>query len=163
MRHSATAEATIHDLSTDGRGVTRMDERVCFVERALPGDRVRVRLDPAAKPSRATVLELLEPSPRPCAASLSARGQCQGSLWGVSDYGQQLHFKHSLIERTLRKAIGDGAGAARRPLAAALGLSQPAVPAASGLKTATRASVFKPARANPSESTSTPASWARRP
>ncbi len=104
---SQTAETIIHDLSTDGRGVARVDERVYFVERVLPGDRVRLALDANAKPPTATVLALLKPSPGRVPHPCPHAAECRGSLWGGLNYAQQLRVKQGLIERTLRKTVGD--------------------------------------------------------
>ena len=44
-----TAEVVIESLATGGRGVARIDGYVVFVDRALPGDRVRIRLRSARR------------------------------------------------------------------------------------------------------------------
>ena len=99
--------ARIESLATDGRGVVRLDGVVYFVPRALPGDLVLLNLNSASKPPSAEVVSLLEPShvrvPHPCPHA----ALCQGSLWGSLGYAQQLAHKHELVERTLRKAVGD--------------------------------------------------------
>jgi 23S rRNA (uracil1939-C5)-methyltransferase len=100
-------EARIEDLSTDGRGVVRIENIVYFVSRALPGDLVSLDLNSQTNPASARVVALLEPSPFRVAHPCPYADICQGSLWGGFDYGKQLESKHSLAVRTLRKAIGD--------------------------------------------------------
>jgi 23S rRNA (uracil1939-C5)-methyltransferase len=97
---------TIESLSTDGRGVARIGGAACFVDRAYPGDSVRVAVDTASKPPSATVLELLQPSPDRVDHPCPHAAVCAGSLWGGLDYAHQLSAKRDLVERTLRKAIG---------------------------------------------------------
>ena len=59
-----TAEVAIESLATGGRGVARIDGYVVFVDRALPGDRVRIRLRSARRRhGEADVLELIAPGP----------------------------------------------------------------------------------------------------
>lgn len=106
-RSSLPVEATIHDLSTDGRGVVRIEGVVYFVTRGLPGDHVLLRLESRSKPPSADVAALLEPSPLRVPHPCPHAADCQGSLWGGLDYPEQLKHKHDLVDRTLRKAVGN--------------------------------------------------------
>ena len=59
-------ELTIDSLAYGGRGVARHGELVVFVDRALPGDRVRARVTKFKKRyAEAQAVELLEPGPGP--------------------------------------------------------------------------------------------------
>jgi 23S rRNA (uracil1939-C5)-methyltransferase len=99
--------ATIEDLATDGRGVARLDGRAVFVERALPGDRVKLELIAGSQPPAARVVELLDPSADRCAHPCPHAAECAGSIWGNLNYARQLEIKRGLIARTLRKFIGE--------------------------------------------------------
>ena len=54
----------VESLASDGRGVARHNGLVIFMERALPGQRVRARVLTVRKRlAEAVVEEVLEPSP----------------------------------------------------------------------------------------------------
>ncbi|HEY3296754.1 MAG TPA: hypothetical protein VGL38_15085 [bacterium] len=100
------ATATIQDLSTDGRGVVRIENVVYFVPRGMPGDELLLELLPQSKPPSANIVSIITPSPlrrpHPCPHA----DTCQGSVWGCLDDSAQLSHKRDLVERTLRKAAG---------------------------------------------------------
>jgi len=97
-----TAEVAIESLATGGRGVARIDGYVVFVDRALPGDRVRVRLRSARRRhGEADVLELLAPGPDRVEPTCPHVGACGGCRWQALAYPAQLVEK----ERMVRDAI----------------------------------------------------------
>lgn len=58
-------ELDVTALAYGGRGVARSEAFVVFLRGAVPGDRVRARITRRKKShAEATLLELLEPSPR---------------------------------------------------------------------------------------------------
>jgi 23S rRNA (uracil1939-C5)-methyltransferase len=99
-------EATVEHLSTDGRGIVRVDGQVYFVSGVLPGDRVLLDLNATTKPQSAVAIQLLAPSPHRVPHLCPHFGPCCGSVWGCLEYGEQLRVKQELVERTLRKSIG---------------------------------------------------------
>jgi len=105
MRDRGEAEAVVHDLSTDGRGVVRVGGVVYFAPGALPGDRVKLALDAHTRPPSASVVRLLEPSPHRMAHPCPHATACMGSVWGTLAYSAQLECKRALTERTLRKQV----------------------------------------------------------
>jgi 23S rRNA (uracil1939-C5)-methyltransferase len=98
---------TADDLSTDGRGVIHSGGMAYFVPSVFPGDTVEVALDPASKPPSGRLIKLIQTSPKRVQHPCPEAASCQGSVWGSLDYSEQLVYKHSLIVRTLRKAIGE--------------------------------------------------------
>jgi 23S rRNA (uracil1939-C5)-methyltransferase len=100
-------EAVIEGLSTDGRGVVRLDGVVHFAAGALPGDRVELELLSHTHPPSARLTRLLEASPHRVAHPCPEAAVCTGSVWGVLDYEEQLKHKRELVLRTLRKAVGE--------------------------------------------------------
>ncbi|MEY4225392.1 MAG: hypothetical protein RL190_149 [Actinomycetota bacterium] len=96
------ADVAIESLATGGRGVARIDGYVVFVDRALPGDRVRVRLRSARRRhGEADVLELLAPGPDRVEPTCPHVGACGGCRWQALAYPAQLVEK----ERMVRDAI----------------------------------------------------------
>jgi 23S rRNA (uracil1939-C5)-methyltransferase len=99
-------EATIEHLSTDGRGVTRVEGTVYFVSGGLPGDKVLLNLDARTKPPSAGITQMLQESPHRVTHPCPHFGPCCGSVWGCLAYEEQLKAKRELVERTLRKSLG---------------------------------------------------------
>ena len=104
---SQKADVTIHGLATDGRGAARVEGGVYFIPGALPGDKLRVQLDSETKPPSGEILEMIEPSPHRVEHPCPHAGVCTASSWGWLSYEQQLEHKRALVERTLRKTVGN--------------------------------------------------------
>ena len=102
-----TVEAVVEGLSTDGRAVVRIDGTVFFVTGAMPGDRARLILYTETRPPSARVEKLLTPSEHRVAYPCPEAAVCHGSVWQVLAYQEQLRHKRDLVQRTLRKALGD--------------------------------------------------------
>ena len=102
---SATeVELDIQDLSHDGRGIGRLDGRVVFVDGALPGDRVLVRLLPQRRRQlHAELRRILQPSPQRRRPPCILADHCGGcSLQPLSDEGQQ-QWKQRSLEQALQR------------------------------------------------------------
>ncbi len=105
---SATeAELEIQDLSHDGRGIGRLDGRVVFVDGALPGDRVLIRLLPQRRRQlHADLRRILQPSPQRRRPPCILADHCGGcSLQPLSDEGQQ-QWKQRSLEQALQRIAG---------------------------------------------------------
>ncbi len=71
--------ATVTDLSHDGRGVARIDDKVVFVHGALPGEEVRFRITARRRQyDQGELLEVLRPSPERVAPRCPHFGVCGG-------------------------------------------------------------------------------------
>ena len=98
------AETVIESLSTGGRGVARLDGFVVFVDRALPGDRVRVRVRTSRrKHGEADVIELLAPGPERVEPTCPHVGECGGCRWQALAYPAQLREKEQLIRDAITR------------------------------------------------------------
>ncbi len=105
---SATdVELEIQDLSHDGRGIGRLEGRVVFVDGALPGDRVAVRLLPERRRQlHADLRRILQPSPQRRRPPCILADHCGGcSLQPLSDEGQQ-QWKQRSLEQSLQRIAG---------------------------------------------------------
>ncbi|MFZ0407258.1 MAG: 23S rRNA (uracil(1939)-C(5))-methyltransferase RlmD [Cyanobium sp.] len=100
-------ELEIQDLSHDGRGIGRLDGRVVFVDGALPGDRVAVRLLPQKRRQlHADLRRILQPSPQRRRPPCILADHCGGcSLQPLSDEGQQ-QWKQRSLEQSLQRIAG---------------------------------------------------------
>lgn len=97
-------ELTLHvdSLASDGRGLARSNGLVVFMERALPGQRVRARILALRKRLvEATVEEILTPSPDEQPALCPHAAACGGCLWQTLPYEHQLFWKQRIVEDAL--------------------------------------------------------------
>ncbi|MGZ4481504.1 MAG: 23S rRNA (uracil(1939)-C(5))-methyltransferase RlmD [Gaiellales bacterium] len=109
-------ELVIDGLAYGGRGVARHGELVVFVDRALPGDRVRARVTRITKRyAEARTVELLEAGPGRIDARCAHFGTCGGCAWQDLEYGRQLVHKQSQVVDALQR-LGRLAGYQMRPI-----------------------------------------------
>jgi len=94
--------ARIEGLSHDGRGITRIDGKVWFVEGALPGETVLVKPTRGKRSySLGIAQELLERSPTRVDPRCPAFGVCGGCALQHIDYGHQIKFKRATVIEAL--------------------------------------------------------------
>jgi 23S rRNA (uracil1939-C5)-methyltransferase len=88
--------------------VARADGYVVFVSGALPGDRVRARLERAKRDfGEARVLELVDPGPERVPDRCLHDGEpCPGAPWQGLPYERQLAEKARLVDDALRRIGG---------------------------------------------------------
>ena len=108
-RRGDTLDVAIEDLAFGGEGVGRADGYVIFVRGGLPGDQLRVRLIEArGRFGRATIDEVLVPSPDRVAAPCPYFGQCGGCRLQHLAYPAQLAFKEKQVRDCLERLGGIG-------------------------------------------------------
>lgn len=98
---------TIRSLGSAGEGVGAYEGLVCFVEGALPNERVRVRIH-TSKPNylKGNLLEIITPSPyrvKPICPVFERCGGCQ--IMHLS-YDQQLELKRTQVQDALQRIGG---------------------------------------------------------
>ncbi len=97
-------EVEILDLSHDGRGVARIGGKAVFVDGALPGERVRVRVLKRRRQFDEAVLEqILEPSAQRVAPRCAHFGVCGGCSLQHLDSGAQLAAKERQLLENLER------------------------------------------------------------
>jgi 23S rRNA (uracil1939-C5)-methyltransferase len=99
-------QLTIEKLVYGGEGLGRLpDGRVVFVTRALPVERVRVRLLPSQGrgPLRAKLVSIEEPAVGRLTPGCSVFGRCGGCQWQHADIPTQQHWKRHIIEESLQR------------------------------------------------------------
>jgi 23S rRNA (uracil1939-C5)-methyltransferase len=102
-----TLNLPITDLSNQGDGVGRWEERVVFVPDVVPGDRIKARLT-FVKPTfgRAKMLEILEPSPDRVRPACIVADKCGGCQWQAVDYPMQARAKEQQVKDALERIGG---------------------------------------------------------
>jgi 23S rRNA (uracil1939-C5)-methyltransferase len=91
-------EIDIEGLAFGGRGIAKVDGLAVFVERAVPGDRVRARIARKKKSfAEARIIELLSPSPDRISPPCRYSGHCGGCKWQMIPYPVQLQYKRSHV------------------------------------------------------------------
>jgi 23S rRNA (uracil1939-C5)-methyltransferase len=100
-------ELDIHDLSDQGEGVGRWQDRVVFIPDTVPGDRIIVRLV-RVKPSFAhgKLHRLLSASPHRCRPACIVADKCGGCQWQHIDYNYQRIAKQGLVQQALERIGG---------------------------------------------------------
>jgi len=98
-------ELEIDSLAQGGRGVARADGYVVFVNGALPGDRVRVRLTKAKRAyAEGKAVAMLRPSSERIADTCVHDGDpCPGAPWQGMTYERQLAEKAGQVDDALRR------------------------------------------------------------
>ena len=106
-------EVTIHDISTDGRGIGRTDEgRVVFVPGTVPGDVAETELpasgpeERSSRPGSARLIRIIKPSPDRIEPPCMYCDECGGCpLMGLS-YEAQLRIKIQHVKDALERIGG---------------------------------------------------------
>ncbi len=100
----ASSEVVIEGLTHDGRGVVRGQGRTILVDRAIPGDKVRIRIQrQTTKRIDATIGKLIEPSPHRTTPPCPWYGQCGGcNMQHMSDE-QLLPLKQDMVLDQLQR------------------------------------------------------------
>ncbi|MBQ9932001.1 MAG: 23S rRNA (uracil(1939)-C(5))-methyltransferase RlmD [Firmicutes bacterium] len=97
----------IFDVSTDGRGIGRIDGAAVFVEGALPGDTVVAELVHIKKNYlTAKTVEILTPSPDRRESFCPLAGECGGCSLQEMDYEGQLRLKEKWVVDKLTRIGG---------------------------------------------------------
>ncbi len=107
IRRGETVELTLDSAAYEGVAVGRVEGFVVFVRDAVPGDRVRALVRKKKKKfAEATLVEVVEPSPRRVEPACRHFGVCGGCRWQNAEYSLQLEFKRQQVEDLLRRIGG---------------------------------------------------------
>jgi len=95
-------DVEVTDLAFGGKGLTRVDGMVVFVDQAVPGDRVEARVYKKRKQhAEARVVGLLRPSADRIQAPCEYSGFCGGCKWQFLQYERQLAYKRRHVAEAL--------------------------------------------------------------
>ena len=97
-------EVRVEDYAAEGKALARVDGKVIFVEGAIPGDVVDLRLTRSRKDwAQGQVLAFRRYSPDRVDPFCPHFGVCGGCQWQMLPYEKQLEFKHRQVEETLKR------------------------------------------------------------
>jgi 23S rRNA (uracil1939-C5)-methyltransferase len=95
-------EVEITDIAFGGRGLVRLNGLTVFVDQAIPGDRVKIRiLKKKRNYAEARAMGLIESSPFRIVAPCPYSGFCGGCKWQFIEYDQQLIYKRQHVVDSL--------------------------------------------------------------
>jgi 23S rRNA (uracil1939-C5)-methyltransferase len=101
-RQQTIVETDITGLAFGGKGIARLDGLAVFVERAIPGDRARIRITRKKRNyAEARLEEILAPSADRVAAPCRYSGICGGCTWQFLRYEKQLEYKRQHVAESL--------------------------------------------------------------
>ena len=107
VKRGGEYELQIDKLSFGGAGVARIENYVIFVKGALPGDRVKARIQKRKKSyAEARLLEILSPSQQRVEAPCPYFEWCGGCTWQNLTYEDQLLHKRSIVCESLEHIAG---------------------------------------------------------
>jgi tRNA/tmRNA/rRNA uracil-C5-methylase (TrmA/RlmC/RlmD family) len=97
----------IDSLAFGGRGIGRTEGMVCFVEDALPGEEVRVRIIKIKKRYlEAKLLEIITSSPYRKTPPCPYFGECGGCQYQMIDYQEERRYKTVQVKECLQRIGG---------------------------------------------------------
>jgi 23S rRNA (uracil1939-C5)-methyltransferase len=109
MKRNDELELTLQDFAFEGKSIARVEGMVVFVQGAVPGDTVRVRILKAKKSfAEAVAVEVLSPSPLRVEPRCRHFGVCGGCRWQNVRYDAQLAFKRQQVVDALERIGGFG-------------------------------------------------------
>jgi 23S rRNA (uracil1939-C5)-methyltransferase len=96
------AVTVIDKLAFGGKGVCRINGKVCFVPFSCPGDEVRLAVTSDKRSyCEARIVKLVVPSPFRVAPPCPVFGRCGGCSWQHIGYEQQLAAKQQILAEAL--------------------------------------------------------------
>jgi 23S rRNA (uracil1939-C5)-methyltransferase len=107
LRPGSEIEVEVESVAMEGRGVARLDSLVVFVDKGLPGERVRARVQ-RVKSSfvQARAVEIVRPAPHRVAGRCVHLDVCGGCSWQELDYESQLDAKTDIVRDALQRLGG---------------------------------------------------------
>jgi 23S rRNA (uracil1939-C5)-methyltransferase len=94
----------VEDYAAEGKSLARVDGKVIFIEDAVPGDVVNVRLSKNKKDwAEGRVSKFLSFSPNRVRPFCQHFGVCGGCQWQMLPYGKQLAYKEKQVRDNLQR------------------------------------------------------------
>lgn len=99
--------ATIVDLTHEGKGVARVDNKTVFIDQALPGEQVLFTYTQRKRQyDTGTLAQIIEPSPLRVTPGCEHFSICGGCSLQHLDAAQQIHFKQKILIDNLQRIGG---------------------------------------------------------
>lgn len=97
-------QVEVQDFAAEGKSLARVDGKVIFIQGAVPGDVVDIRIGKNKKDwAEATIIELIKPSALRIAPFCRHFGVCGGCKWQMVPYEEQLKFKQREVAEHLKR------------------------------------------------------------
>lgn len=94
----------IIDIAAEGKGIARIDNLVVFVDSAIPGDIVDIKIAKKKKDyALADVVNVVQSSPKRVKPFCAHFGTCGGCKWQHVDYAYQLQLKQQIVDDAFRR------------------------------------------------------------
>jgi 23S rRNA (uracil1939-C5)-methyltransferase len=107
LAKGAELDLAIEKLAFGGKAIGRVEGCVVFVDHAVPGQRVRVRITKKKSQfAEAEVIQLLSQSPAYSPPFCPHFGVCGGCQWQDLAYEEQLYWKRVQVQESLRHLAG---------------------------------------------------------
>jgi len=101
-------EAEIVDYTTEGQGIAKVEGCTVFVPNAIVGEKVRLRIEKAAKTWAAgKIVELLERSPHRVNRECPVAKLCGGCDFWHMDYEEETRLKADRVRQCLNRLAGE--------------------------------------------------------
>ncbi|PIZ63470.1 MAG: 23S rRNA (uracil(1939)-C(5))-methyltransferase RlmD, partial [Candidatus Marinimicrobia bacterium CG_4_10_14_0_2_um_filter_48_9] len=107
IKRGQELEVEIESLAYGGKGVVHVDTLAIFVERALPGQKMRIRIKKKRNNyADAYPIEILQPAPNQIEAKCPHFGVCGGCLLQNLSYEDQLVVKTQQVRDLIQRVGG---------------------------------------------------------
>lgn len=107
MEKGQIVEINIEDMTSEGKGIGKVDGMAVFVENAVLGDQVKAELTKVKKNyAFAKTVELISPSEDRVDSQCPYSGQCGGCALGTLSYKAQLALKEKQVRDKLIRLAG---------------------------------------------------------
>ncbi len=107
LRRGQEIELDIERVAVEGRGVAHFDGLVVFVDKGLPGERVRARVQRVKRSfAQARAVDVLRPGPARVGGRCSHLAECGGCTWQELAYEAQLESKRHIVAEALERIGG---------------------------------------------------------
>jgi 23S rRNA (uracil1939-C5)-methyltransferase len=94
----------VEDYAAEGKSLARVDGKVIFIENAIPGDVVNIRLGKNKKDwAEGHIIAFQQYSPDRIEPFCAHFGVCGGCRWQMLPYPRQLQYKQQQVEDVLRR------------------------------------------------------------
>ena len=101
-------ETVVTDYTADGQGIARCDGCAVFIPNAIEGERIRVRIEKAAKTWAAgKIVEILEKSPHRVQRECPISASCGGCDFHHMDYEEETRLKAERVRQCLNRIGGE--------------------------------------------------------
>jgi 23S rRNA (uracil1939-C5)-methyltransferase len=122
VKKNEVCNLEINGMTHEGQGVGRIDNFTVFVDGALEGERVEVKIIKVDKSyAVGKLLKILQPSPKRTEPFCPVYKRCGGCSLQHADYQAQLRFKANVVRESLKR-IGGLEGVTVHP---AIGMEKP--------------------------------------